>query len=167
MLAIAVAVAPAFAASAEQRVDAKADWSVFKADGGTKECWIVSSPTSSVAKRGGKDVTREVSRGDVLLMVAVRPAEGVTNELSFNAGYPLKKASQVALSVGSGSFKLFTEGEWAWSASAEEDDKLVAALKKGAVATLVGTSQRGTETTDTFSLKGFTAALEAAQDLCR
>lgn len=165
-LAVAWALAPA-GARAETRVDAKADWSVFKADGGAKECWIVSAPTSSTATRGGKDVSKEVNRGTILLMVAIRPAENVKNEVSFSAGYPLKKASTVAVKIGGGSHDLFTDGEWGWTRSAAEDDALIAAMKKGAAATVTGQSQRGTQTVDTFSLKGFSAALEAAQTLCR
>lgn len=164
--AIAIALAAAGTAGAETRVDAKADWSVFKAESGAKECWIVSAPTSSVAKRGGKDVTREVRRGTIHLMVSVRPGEKVRNEVSFSAGYPLKKDA-LSVKVGTGSFSLFTDGEWGWTRNASEDDQLIDALKKGSVAVVTGQSQRGSETTDTFSLKGFTAALEAAQELCR
>ncbi|HEU0223686.1 MAG TPA: invasion associated locus B family protein [Paracoccaceae bacterium] len=157
----------ALAATAETRVDAKADWSVFKAASGAKECWIVSAPTSWIGKRSGRDVTKDVARGDILFMVSVRPGENVKNEISYNAGYPFKKDGTVNVKIGSGSFELFTEGEWGWTRSPDHDDEVVAAMKKGAVAIVTGQSQRGTETIDTFSLKGFTAALEAAQDLCK
>ncbi|WP_232830369.1 invasion associated locus B family protein [Oceanicella sp. SM1341] len=153
-------------AAAETRVDAKADWSVFKADN-AKECWIVSAPTGWKAERGGRDVTSSVSRGDILLMVSVRPGDNVKNEVSFTAGYPLRKDSKVSVRIGSGSYELFTDGEWGWMSSPSEDDQVVGSMRRGAVAVLTGVSQRGTTTVDTFSLKGFTAALDAAQDLCR
>jgi hypothetical protein len=39
-------------------------------------------------------------------------------------------------------------------------------MKRGADATLVGKSSRGTQTKDTFSLLGFTAAVEDAEKRC-
>jgi hypothetical protein len=63
-------------------------------------------------------------------------------------------------------FQLFTEGEWAWPASAEEDARIVAALRGGSEATLTGQSGRGTVTRDTFSLLGFTASITEAESRC-
>ena len=61
-------------AQTQQRVDAKKDWSIFQAgDGGQKICWIVSQPTKTSAIRNGKSV--QVNRGDIFLMVSIRPAE--------------------------------------------------------------------------------------------
>jgi len=108
------AAGPALAQSAE-RVAAHADWSVFVASD-PKECYIVSPPKSSAAKRDGQ--AAEVQRGDIRLFVAFRPGENVSNEVSFTGGYP------------------FREG--------------------GAVTT-----------EDTFSLAGFTAAVEDAEARCR
>jgi methyl-accepting chemotaxis protein len=51
-------------------------------------------------------------------------------------------------------------------ASAEDDASLVAAMKRGADATVVGRSSRGTQTSDKFSLIGFTAAVEEAATRC-
>lgn len=152
-------------AQGQNRVDAKRDWAIFEAsaDGG-KICWIVSKPTKSIALRGGKQVA--VNRGDIYLMVAVRPGEGVKNEVSFIAGYPFKKGSEVETSVGSSSFAMFTDGENAWAPSAEEDDRIVAAFIKGIDAKVEGVSSRGTKTVDTFSLLGFSDALDTARERC-
>lgn len=166
VLAVGLLGSSTAGAAAETRVDAKADWSVFRTDSGAKECWIVSAPTSWTAKRGNSDVTSSVSRGDILLMVSVRPGDNVKSEVSFNAGYPLRDGRDVTIRIGSGSYELFTEGEWAWLKSPAQDGEAVDAMRRGAVAIVTGVSSRGTTTTDTFSLKGFTAALEAAQDLC-
>jgi len=168
----ACAAALAFAATATaveaqqttDRVDAKRDWSVFTSDEGEKVCWIVTQPTTSVARRGGKQVT--VNRGPIYLMVAVRPAKAAKNEVSMVSGYPFKKGSTVAAKIGADKYDLFTEGEGAWLASSEDDDRVVASMKRGATAVMTGTSERGTVTIDTFSLLGFTAALESARTLC-
>lgn len=154
-------------AQTHTRVDAKNDWSVFEAAGdGTKNvCWIVSQPLKSVALRGGQQV--QVRRGDIFLMVAVRPADGVKNEVSFIAGYPFRPGSNVEAKVGSTSLTMFTDGENAWLRSPEEDAKAVSAFRSGSQVEIRGTSSRGTTTVDTFSLIGFTAALEAAQSRCK
>lgn len=156
---------PALAQSAE-RVAAHTDWSVFVA-AEPKECYIVSPPTESVATRGGSKV--EVQRGDIRLFVAFRPGDSVSNEVSFTGGYPFRDDSTVTLSVGSDSFTL-TPGqgdasEWAWTAPSD-DSRAVAAMRRGANAKLVGVSSRGTTTEDTFSLMGFTAAVEDAEQRC-
>ena len=153
-------------AQTQQRVDAKKDWSIFQAEAeGRKVCWIVSQPTKTAAFRNGKSV--QVNRGDVFLMISIRPADGVTNEVSFLSGYPFKKGSEVKASVGRKKFTLFTEGENAWAPSAKDDAALIDAFRRGARAKVEGVSKRGTKTVDTFSLSGFTAALEAAVGLCK
>lgn len=153
-------------ASAQTRVDAKKDWSVFIAGEGAKQvCWVVTQPTAKSAKRGGKEV--QVQRGDIFLMVTARKADKVKNEVSFLSGYPFKGGSKVEVRVGAKRFSLFTDGENAWTTSNSQDNQVTAAFRAGAKATVIGTSQRGTTTTDTFSLSGFTAALKEAQARCQ
>ena len=163
---LVAALALGSGANAQNRVDAKKDWSIFEAgSGGKKVCWIVSQPTASKATRGGKDV--EVVRGDIFLMVAVRPGDSVKNEVSFLSGYPFKAKSKVTISVGNNNYTLFTDGENAWTTSGAEDDKLTQAFRRGSKARVKGLSSRGTTTLDTFSLSGFTAALKAARANCK
>jgi len=153
----------AVAQNSTNRVDAKTDWSVFVESDPT-ECWVVSAPKSVVNTRGGKVVA--VNRGDILFFVSFRPGTKVAGEVSYTGGYPFNEGSTVNLTVGSSSFELFVDGEWAWPASSSEDDKITTALKRGSAATLTAVSSRGTKTEDTFSLLGFTAALEEAQKRC-
>lgn len=160
-----VAAAPAFGQSAEN-VATHSSWTVFVADN-PKECYIVASPTASTAKRDGKPT--EVQRGDIQLFVSFRPGEKVTNEVSFTGGYPFG-GSSVGLAIGSDKFNLGPgkgeANEWAWT-DPSDDSRVVAAMRKGANAKLTGTSTRGTATEDTFSLAGFTAAVEDAAARCR
>lgn len=152
-------------AQTQTRVGKQTDWAIFEAgEGGQKVCWIATAPTKSVAKRGGKTV--QVNRGDIFLMVAVRPADGAQNEVSFLSGYPFKNDSKVKASVGSQNFEMFTVGENAWMSSNAKDEEIVAAFRRGSDARIEGVSARGTTTLDTFSLRGFTAAFEQAKKLC-
>jgi hypothetical protein len=144
------------------RVAAETDWSVFVEDS-PRECWAVSAPKETVNTRDGKAVA--VRRGEILLYVTYRP--GVSEgEVSFSGGYPFASGSTVNLEIGGTRFELFSDGEWAWAGSKEEDARIVAALKSGASAVLTARSARGTQTKDTFSLLGVSAALSEASKRC-
>lgn len=145
------------------RVAAKTDWSVF-VESDPKECWGVSAPKETVNTKDGQVVA--VRRGDILFFVTFRPASGVAGEVSFTGGYPFAPGSTVNLQVDASSFELFSDGEWAWSASPAEDAKIIETLKKGGSAVLTARSARGTQTKDTFSLLGFTAAMDEAAKRC-
>lgn len=145
------------------RVAVKTDWNVFAEDD-PKECWSVSMPKEVVNTRDGNVVA--ATRGQILLMVFYRPSAGATGQVAFTGGYPFASGSSVTLNIGGTDFELFTEGEWAWPTSPEEDGKIVTAMKRGASAVVTGLSSRGTTTKDTFSLLGFTAAVEDAEARC-
>ena len=156
------AAVPALAQESTNRVATMTDWNVFTEES-PKECWGVSKPKESVNTRDGKPAA--VTRSDILLFVTFRP--GKPGEISFTGGYPFAGGSTVEVSVDGNAFQLFTDGEWAWPGSAEDDAKLLAALKAGTNATLTARSGKGTETKDTFSLRGFTAAMEDAGKRCQ
>ena len=145
------------------RVAANTDWSVFVEDNPT-ECWGVSTPKETVNSRDGRVVA--VNRGQTLLMVFYRPSAGANGQVAFTGGYPFASGSTVNLDISGTTFEMFTEGEWAWPATTADDAKIITAMKRGASAVLSGRSGRGTNTKDTFSLLGFTAAVEDAAKRC-
>ncbi len=146
------------------QVAAKTAWSVFE-DKSPRECWAVSSPTETVNTKDGRVVA--VRRSDILFMTFYRPDAGVSGQVTFTGGYPFAGGSTVNLNIGGTEFELFTEGEWAWPASPADDVKIIAAMKRGSDAVLSARSSRGTITKDTFSLLGFTAAVEEAEKRCK
>ncbi len=145
------------------QVAAKTDWSVFE-EQSPRECWAVSSPKETVNTKEGRVVA--VRRGSILLMAFFRPEAGVAGQITFTGGYPFASGSTVNLNIDGTEFELFTEGEWAWPASPSEDAKILTAMKRGQTAILTARSSRGTTTKDTFSLSGFTAAVEDAEKRC-
>ena len=153
----------ALAQESENRVAANTDWSVFVETDPT-ECWAVSAPKETVNSRDGQVVS--VRRGDIRLIVFFRPSENVTGQVMFAGGYPFASGSTVSVEVDGTTFQMFTENETAWPATPEDDAKFVAAMKRGADAVVTGRSGRGTQTQDTFSLLGFTAAVEEAESRC-
>ncbi|WIV50900.1 hypothetical protein QQG91_00225 [Marivivens sp. LCG002] len=154
---------PAIAQQSNNRVAANTDWSVF-VESNPKECWGVSAPKETVNTRDGNVVSAR--RGDILLFVFYRPEQNVKGQVAFTGGYPFANGSTVSLDIGGTTFELFTEGEWAWPASAEDDAKIIAAMKRGSDAVATARSGRGTVTKDTFSLLGFTATVEEAEKRC-
>jgi hypothetical protein len=165
-LALAGAIATGVAAqgTSTNQVATSTAWSVFE-EADPRECWAVSAPTETVNTRDGRVVA--VRRGDILLMTFFRPGAGVQGQVTFTGGYPFAPGSTVNMRVGDEGYELFTEGEWAWPASAEDDAKILAAMKRGVDAVLTARSARGTQTKDTFSLLGYTAAVDEAEKRCK
>lgn len=162
MLACAASTASAQQNVSENQVGAKTDWSVFE-DTDPRECWAVSVPKQTVNTRDGQPVT--VRRSEIQLMAFYRPGS-VSGQVAFTGGYAFADGSTVTLDIDGTQFNLGTEGEWAWPLP-NDDGRILAALKGGSQAVLTGRSGRGTQTKDTFSLSGFTAAVEDSERRCK
>ena len=148
------------------------DWQIYQtaSDCPRKECGASSSPVNTVNTREGRTV--QVRRGAIKLFVTATSQTSADSALvSFNSGYPFADDSDVLAEIDNAAAFTFqiglkgTEVEWAWPLPAD-DDRLVDAMKKGNRIVLSGISGRGTRTRDTFSLKGFTAALKNAVEIC-
>lgn len=104
-------------------------------------------------------------RGDIFVYVTHRPKEKRFHEISLDMGYPLKPKSDVVLKIGSKRFKLFVKGQSAFGRS-EDDKKIVKSMRAGNSMTITGVSSKGTKTKDSYSLKGFSKANNAANKAC-
>lgn len=107
------------------------------------------------------------ARGDVLFMVTHRPSEQSWDVISVVAGYQYQPDSDAALTVNGKRFNLFTNGERAWARDGATDATIVDLMIKGKNASVRGTSNRGTVTTDVFPLAGFTAAHKSISETCK
>ena len=162
-MALAIAASgPAMAQDSTNRVSVQTAWSVF-VDGNPRECWAVSAPSETVNTRDGRPVS--VRRGDILLFATYRQGQAGA-EISFTGGYPFADGSTVSVEIGTDTFQLFSDGQWAWAASPEDDARILAAMRRGQNAILTARSSRGTQTRDTFSLFGIIAASDEAQRRC-
>ena len=147
-------------ASAGTSLSKHGDWEAFTGrESGKLVCYMGAVPTKSRGKY--------TKRGRTFLLITHRPAEQSKNVISLQAGYTFKKTSEVELAIGETSFKLFTDEQWAFAADTATDNELVKSMIGGAALIVRGLSSRGTETTDTYSLKGFTAALKAIGKACK
>jgi invasion protein IalB len=157
LMLVSIAAVPA--AAQQKPLGTFGDWTAVTDGSGNKRlCYIGSAPKKSEGKY--------TSRGDVHFLVTNRPADKVKGEVSVAAGYVYKDGKDAEAEVDGKKFKLFTRGENAWAYDAGSDKAMVGALKAGRQMIVRGTSSRGTETTDIYSLSGFTAALAAIDKAC-
>ena len=62
---------------------------------------------------------------------------------------------------------MYTQNDGAWIKNAAEEARMIEAMRKGADLTVKGTSGRGTQSTDQYSLKGLAQALDRAEQECK
>jgi invasion protein IalB len=135
------------------------DWIVHQSAGtGSKICFAASQP------RAKEPAT--ANRSKIVLYISAWPKEGVKAEISIKMGYPVKAGSTVAVTVGTDAFTLFGKEDRAYVADATEELKLIDAMKKGSKLTVQGSSEKGTVTTDTYSLSGLGQAMQALAAAC-
>ena len=111
------------------------------------------------------DYLRNIQRINPQITMRTLVIDG--DEASTIIGYPFKKESSVELSVDDVKFTMFTNADGAWADSPGTEKQIVAAMKAGKVLKVKGTSWRGTETEDTYSLNGVTAAMDAIDGACK
>lgn len=138
------------------------DWGAYSGTSGEhKVCFILSKPLSAQTNPPNRP------RDPTYLFISTRPADKVRNEVSVVIGYPFKPSSDASAEVGSDKFVLQTQSDGAWVKNAAEEERLVEAMRKGADITIQGTSGRGTVSTDRYSLKGVSQALDRVAQECR
>jgi invasion protein IalB len=169
--AIAAAFALSSAATAQPKPDPSAsaillgqfgDWGAYKATpDGKPVCFALSKPTSAKTEPAGRN------RDPSYAFVSTRPAEKVKNEISVIVGYPQKAGHDASAAIGSANFAMYTQNDGAWVKNAAEEAQMVAAMRKGAELVIKSESARGTKTTDVYSLKGISDALDKVAEECK
>ena len=157
-VAALVLLTPKAAQAAPELIGMFGDWEAYTAtESGSKICYMGSAP-----KKAEGDYSQ---RGRTVLLVTHRPKEKEKGVVSVTAGYTYKNGSEVTVNIDGTGFKLFTSGGHAF-ADEGKDATLVGAMIRGSDMVVKGTSSRGTLTTDTYSLSGFTAAWKAIGKAC-
>jgi hypothetical protein len=127
------------------------DWDAMAyIDGERSGCYVVSKPKSEKGKY--------TKRGQVYVLVSVSP-KITTGIVSFHAGYPFREDSDINVDIDGQKYTLLTDKETGWAYEGE-DKPFIERMRSGKKMIVVGFSKRGTETTDTYSLFGFTQAYE-------
>src|SRR5213078_1861789 len=128
---------------------------------GKKVCFALAKPSSSKTNPPNRP------RDPAYAFVSTRPGEKVINEVSIMIGYQLKPGSESSLEVGGAAYAMYTQGDGLWIKNAAEEERMVDAMRKAADVTVKGISAKGTETVDTFSLKGLSQALDRLAQDCK
>jgi len=154
---------PAVAGGAEPTLIGQfGTWGAYTATpNGKRVCFALAKPSSSTTNPPNRP------RDPAYAFVSTRPAEKVANEVSVMIGYMLKPGSESTLEVGGASYAMYTQGDGLWIKNAAEEERMVEAMRKSPNVTVKGVSAKGTETTDTFSLKGLAQALDKVAQDCK
>lgn len=144
-----------------KQIGAFDDWLAYSYDAAdSKVCYVSSTPKSSEPKNAKRD--------PAFFLVTHMPGRKppVRGEVSTIIGYPFKEGQAVKLTIDDESYDMFSKGDTAW-VDTGTDKKIVAAMKAGKTLKVEGTSWRGTETVDNYSLTGISAALAAIDKACK
>jgi len=135
------------------------DWESFVlTQDGNKICFAQSIPVL----RAPKKIKRDPSR----LFVSFRPAENIKNEISVTNGYEFKLKTPATAKSGKKSYDLFTKGRFAWVVDKEDEAKLIRTMKKASRLMIIGSRDKGEQTTDHYSMMGFTKAYNTTKKSC-
>lgn len=135
-------------------------WSAWQAnDASGVMCYISSQPQRSEPAGANRD--------PIHFLIIHRKGSGTKNEVQTLIGYPFNTTNANASATIDGkAYPMVTEGSAAWLASTGDESGFVQAFKAGSSMVVRGTSQRGTNTVDTYSLSGATAAMNAIDAAC-
>ena len=135
------------------------DWESFVLlNEGIKVCFAQSIPVVKAPKKFKRDDSR--------LFVSFRPSENIKNEVSVTNGYEFKLKAPVAAKSGKKSYDLFSKGRFAWVVDEKDEIKLISTMKKASRLMIIGKNDRGEQTTDHYSMMGFTKAYNATKKSC-
>tara|TARA_Y100000590_G_scaffold225509_1_gene254928 strand:+ start:45 stop:551 length:507 start_codon:yes stop_codon:yes gene_type:complete len=135
------------------------DWESFiLLKEGNKICFAQSIPVIRAPKKLKRDPSR--------IFVSFRPAENIKNEISVTNGYEFKLKSPVTAKSGKKSYDLFSKGRFAWVVDNDDESKLIVMMKKASRLMIIGNTDKGDQTTDHYSMMGFTKAYNSAKKSC-
>ena len=138
------------------------DWGAYSASpGGNKVCFALAKPKTTKMEPAGRQ------RGQSYVFVSSRPGEKVKNEVSVIIGYPFKSSSDATAEIGTAKFAMYTQNDGAWIKNVAEEARMVDTMRKGVDLTVKGTSGRGAQSTDQYSLKGLAQALDKIEQDCK
>ena len=101
-----------------------------------------------------------------ILSINDRPAEDIKNEFSVTNGYEFKLKAPVTAKSGKKSYDLFSKGRFAWVVDNGDEQRLIVTMKKASRLMIIGNTEKDDETTDHYSMMGFTKAYNAAKKNC-
>ena len=134
------------------------NWESFVAETDKgKICFAQTVPT----KRAPVSIERDKSK----LFVTFRPAEDIKDEVSITSGHDYKSSTVTARS-GKRKYSFFSQKSFAWLLDDQEEKKFIKLMKKATDVIVKARTTNGAETTDHYSMMGFTKAYNTAKKTC-
>ena len=134
------------------------NWESFVAETDKgKICFAQTVPT----KRAPAAVKRDKSK----LFVTFRPSEEIKDEVSLTSGHDYKTSS-VTASSGKRRYSFFSQKKFAWLLDDQEEKKFIQLMKRATDIIVKARTTKGAETTDHYSMMGFTKAYNTAKKTC-
>tara|TARA_Y100001958_G_C21078186_1_gene435392 strand:- start:197 stop:697 length:501 start_codon:yes stop_codon:yes gene_type:complete len=134
------------------------NWESFVAETDQgKICFAQTTPT----KRAPGSIQRNQSK----LFVTFRPAESIKDEVSITSGHNYKSSSVSARS-GKRKYSFFSQNEFAWLLDDQEEKNFIKLMKRATDLIVKARTAKGAETTDHYSMMGFTKAYNTAKKTC-
>ena len=133
----------------------KGSWTLIKDN---DWCYIGSLPIKS-------DLPETKKRGESYILV-YKIIGSDDNIVQVEAGYKYNLDKNITVRIDNTSFKFYSTEDSSETAWTDNDEKVVYAMKKGLELVLSGQSSRGTTTNDTYTLKGFTSAINKLNEDC-
>ena len=121
-------------------------------------CYIGSLPINS-------DLPETKQRGDNYILV-YKIIGSDENIIQVEAGYKYNLEKNINVKIDNTTFNFYSTEDSSETAWTNDDSKVIYAMKKGLDLILTGESSRGTVTNDTYTLKGFTAAINKLNNNC-
>ena len=121
-------------------------------------CYIGSLPIKS-------DLPETKKRGENYILV-YKIIGSDQNIVQVEAGYQYNLDKDIIVKIDNTSFEFYSTEDSSETAWTDNDEKVIYAMKKGLELVLIGQSNRGTMTKDTYTLKGFTSALNKLNEDC-
>ena len=122
-----------------------------------KICFAQTIPT----KRAPGAIKRDQSK----LFVTFRPGENIKDEVSVTSGHDYK-SSTVTASSGKKRYSFFSQKNFAWLLDDKEEENFIKLMKKATNLIVKARTTKGAETTDHYSMMGFTKAYNTAKKTC-
>ena len=128
----------------------KGEWELIKE---IEYCFIQSAPISTKIPEGK-------SRGEYYILV-YKMHHSSDLIVQITAGFNYKDSSSVEVKIDKGDYEFYADEDTAW---AKDDKKVIYAMQKGLKLQTKGISSKDTVVIDTYTLEGFTSAINKLSD---
>jgi len=147
------------AAAGAQLLGTHAEWKIYRHGTSDEGMCFAVTEASEANPAGGE-------RQKPHIYVTAWPKAGIKAEISVLVGLPLKAGAEIVVDVDGTKFELLSDGDRAYVGDADEEPKLLEAMRRGKSMTVSATSEAGKPTRASFSLSGVTAAVSAIAAAC-